>query len=308
MSFVKHAQPKKRWLKVILTIFVILFLGISGCVFSIYSNAKKTVNVEMHHPVPSIDTSITKKKMKNNKQLTMLLLGIDTESSEKGRSDAIVVVSLDPTNDRMQLISIPRDTRTKIIGKGVDDKINHAYAFGGHDMAVATVENFLDIELDYFISVNMDGFKEIVDQLGSITVHNEVSWQDDKYEFNLGPLEMDGDQTMHFVRMRKKDPDGDFGRAKRQRQVIQSIIHKGATITSISKINGIVDILGSNMATNMDFDDVKKLITDYRDTRKHIVDYQIKGTGETIDGIYYLKVDDEEMKKVREMMISNETK
>src|SRR5699024_8173863 len=160
----------------------------------------------------------------------------------------------------MQLVSIPRDTRVPIIGKGFDDKINHAYAFGGNDMSVATVESFLDLELDYYVSLNMDGFQELVEQLDGITVYNDMAWKDSKYDFGFGPIEMDGDKTMSFVRMRKQDPSGDFGRTKRQRQVIQGIVEKGASVGSITKINGVIDILGNNMATNMDFDDMKKLL------------------------------------------------
>src|SRR5699024_11327055 len=102
---------------------------------------------------------------------------------------------------------------------GVEDKINHAYAFGGTDMAVATVEEFLGIELDYYVHLNMKGMQELVDEIGPITVNNEVEWSDEKYDFPKGPVEMNGDKTLHFVRMRKQDPDGDFGRTKRQRQV-----------------------------------------------------------------------------------------
>src|SRR5699024_8739364 len=68
---------------------------------------------------------------------------------------------------------------------------------------------------------------------------------------------MDGDKTMEFVRMRKQDPEGDAGRTKRQRMVLQGIIDKGAKVESVGNINGLIDILGNNMSTNMDFDDMK---------------------------------------------------
>src|SRR5690625_871709 len=153
----------------------------------------------MHDPVESIELDLTKKKVKATEPLNILLMGIETEESDKGRSDALMVLSLDPREDKMQLVSIPRDTRTTIVGKGKEDKINHAYAFGGADMTVATVEEFLDVEMDYYVRMNMSGLQELVDQLGGITVGNDIAWQDDKYEFGFGPTEMDGDKTMHFV-------------------------------------------------------------------------------------------------------------
>jgi len=300
-------KPKRTWLKVTLIVVAVLVLSVGGYVLSIYNNAKSTVNDKMHEAVDTIDTSVTKKKVAATEQLNILLLGIDAQSGESGRSDALMVLSLDPKNDKMQLISIPRDTRTYIVGKDFDDKINHAYAFGGPDMSIATVENFLDIELDYYVSMNMKGFKELVDQLGTITVYNDIAWSDGTYDFGFGPTEMDGDKTMSFVRMRKQDPEGDFGRTKRQRQVVQGIVNQGATVGSVTKINGLIDVLGNNMATNLDFDDMKDLLADYRNTVKKFEDYQMKGTGTNIDGIYYLLVEEDEVQKVRGMIAGEES-
>src|SRR5690625_2647215 len=171
-----------------------------------------------------------------------------------------MIMQLQPNDDAMTIVSIPRDARTEIIGKGFDDKINHAYAFGNPEnraeMSVATVENFLNIDLDYYVSINMDGLVELVDELGTITVDNDVAWSDSKYDFPLGRIEMDGDKTMAFVRMRKKDSQGDFGRTKRHRKVIEGILREGASVGSVPKFGSMIDVLGVNMETNMDFDDM----------------------------------------------------
>lgn len=299
----RHNKPRRLWLKIPLVLILLFILGVGGYAYSIYNNAKKTVNDKMHEPVDTIDTSVAKKKIKATEPLNILLMGIDSHSSEKGRSDALMILSLNPKTDTLQLVSIPRDARTTIVGKGIEDKINHAYAFGGTDMAIATVENFLDIELDYYVRMNMDGLMELVDELGSITVNNEIAWNDGKYDFTEGPVEMDGEKTMAFVRMRKKDPSGDFGRTKRQRQVVQGIIEKGASVGSITKIDSMIDIFGNNMATNMDFDDMKKIFGGYKDTRKNYKEYMMEGTGQKIDGIYYLIVPNEEVQKVHQMIV-----
>lgn len=303
MSRIKNRKMRKRkWITIPLISLLLLGLIIGGYFLFIYYNAKTTVNDKMFEPVQSIDTNVTKKKIKASEPLHILLLGIDAETGDKGRSDALMILSLDPKKETMQLISIPRDTRTMIVGKGFEDKINHAYSFGGVDMAIATVENFLDIELDYYVRINMQGLKHLVDHLGTIQVYNEIAWSDGKYDFPMGPLDMDGDQTMHFVRMRKQDPAGDFGRTKRQRQVIAGIVDRGASVASVSKIDGVIKILGNNMATNLDFDDMKRLLFDYSNTRKNFVDYQMQGTGAMIDNIYYLIVDDAEIQKVKGML------
>lgn len=295
-------KSKKLWLKIPLIVILVLILGVGTYAYSVYNNAKKTVNDKMHDPVESIDLGQAKDKIKAAEPLNILLMGVDTRENDKGRSDALMVLSLDPEKDTMQLVSIPRDTRTTIVGKGKEDKINHAYAYGGSDMTIATVEEFLDVDMDYYVRMNMSGLQELVDQIGGITVGNDIAWQDGKYNFDFGPTKLDGDKTMHFVRMRKQDPNGDFGRTKRQRQVIQGIVDKGASVGSITKISGLIDIMGNNMATNMDFDDMKKLLSGYKDTRKNVVNYQMQGSGTKIDGVYYMIVDEEEIAKVHKMI------
>lgn len=295
-------KPRRLWLKIPILIILLLVLGIGAYAYSVYHNAKTTVNDQMHDPVESIDTGLTKKKLNETETLNVLLLGIDAHENEAGRSDAIMVMNLNPKTDEMKIVSIPRDARTEIIGKGFDDKINHAYAFGGAEMSIETVENFLDIDVDYYVTINMDGLVELVNELGTITVSNDVVWADGKYDFPKGVIEMDGDKTMSYVRMRKKDPNGDFGRTTRHRKVIEGILQEGATVGSVPKFSSLVDILGNNMSTNMDFDDMKKLFSGYKDTRRNVEEYMINGSGQKIDGIYYLIVPDEEVQKAHNIL------
>lgn len=300
----KRARKKKKWTvwKTLIVIALIFILAVLGYVLAVYLHAKNTVNSEMHSPVKAIDTSIGKDKLKNKDTLNILLLGIDAEENENGRSDAMMVLTIDSKDDRMQIVSIPRDTRTEIIGKGIQDKINHAYAFGGAEMSIDTIEAFLDMDVDYYVSMNMAGFKSLVDELGTITVNSDMEWSDGKYDFNFGKNEMDGDKTMAYVRMRKQDPTGDFGRNKRQRQVIEGIINQGASVASVPKITSLVSILGENMSTNLDMDDMQKLLLNYQGARKNVSEYQMTGESTKIDGVYYLNVDDAEVQKVHDMI------
>src|SRR5690625_201280 len=295
-------KPRRLWLKIPLIIIILLVLGIGGYAFTVYQNAKSTVNDKMHDPVETIDTDLTKKKLQDTEKINVLLLGIDAEDNQEGRSDAIMVMQLDPEDDSISIVSIPRDTRTEIVGQGIQDKINHAFAFGGAEMSIATVEELLDIDLDYYVSINMDGLVELVNELGTITIHNDIAWSEKGYDFTEGKMVMDGDQTKAFVRMRKQDPSGDFGRTQRQRKVIEGIINEGAQVGSVPKFSSMMDILGTNMSTNIDFDDMKTLFGSYRDTRRDISEHMIEGSGQTIDGIYYLIVPDEEIQKAHDIL------
>lgn len=299
-------QKKKRnwWVLTPLIVIGVIILSIGLYAAYIFNGVKQNIDGEMYEAVTSIDPKMTQKKIKERENLNILLLGIDSESSDSGRSDAVIVMTLKPGEDEMQMISIPRDTRAPIVGRGTIEKINHAYAYGGADMAIETVESFLGINLDYFVRINMSGLAELVDELGTVTVNNELDFSQGGYNFPIGPVELNGDMTLSYVRMRKQDPKGDFGRTDRQRKVIEGIINEGATVANATRIVELTDILGKNMGTNMEFNDMVSLMSHYRHTRRNVSNYQVQGSGTTIDGIYYYVVSDEEIAKVRAMIDS----
>lgn len=297
-------RKKRRWLVITGIILLMLIFGVGGYVYSIYHNARQTVNEQMKTEVPSIDIVRTKEKVEEKEKLNILLLGVDKRPGDRGRSDTMIILTLDPIANKMQMISIPRDTRTLIVGKGFEDKINHAYAFGGPDMSVATVENMLNIDIDYYVEINMEGLVDLVDAVGGITVYNDLDWHSNGVHYKSGELHLNGKQALGYVRMRKQDPQGDFGRTKRQRQVIEAIIKKGISIASVPKIHDMIDILGDNVATNMDFNDMQNLLMNYRNAAQNTETYMLQGQGTRINGIYYYIVPEEELAKVHEMIAS----
>ncbi|WP_117149555.1 MULTISPECIES: LCP family protein [Paraliobacillus] len=298
----RQKNKKNRWWKITLLVVGLFVLIGGGYLISFYMNVKDTVNNDLHESVTAIDNDVTKEKMASNSPLNILLLGVDERENDRGRSDTMIVLTLDPSNERMQMVSIPRDTRTEIIGHGTVDKINHSYAFGGSNMSVDTVENFLDIEIDYYVRVNMEGLQQLVDSVNGVSVTNTLAFTNGSYEFPEGEQELDGREALAYVRMRKDDPQGDVGRNERQRQVIEGVISKGASFSGVSKINEILSVLGENVSTNMDFSDMSAMVTDYRGARKDIETYQITGEGTTIDGIWYLQVPDEEVQKTHDLI------
>ena len=124
----------------------------------------------MHQPVDISDRREEVISIKNQDPFSVLVLGVDEQKDDIGRSDSMIIITVNPNVESIKMLSIPRDTRTEIVGNGTEEKINHAYARGGVEMAIATVENFLDLPIDYYVKVNMDGFKEIIDALDGVTV------------------------------------------------------------------------------------------------------------------------------------------
>lgn len=287
---------------ILASIVVIFLLGLGGYAYYVYHSVKKTAE-QMHEPnvneEPPPEVNITG----NPKPISILLMGVDQRKGDPGRTDTLIVITLNPSKEKMMMISIPRDTRTEIIGKGKMDKINHAYAFGGTKMSIDTVENFVGIPINYYIRVNMKALEELVDAVGGITVQNNVDWYDEGYykkgyHYKKGSITLDGPQSLGYVRMRHLDPQGDFGRNERQRKVITAIIDKASNISSVTRITNILHALGKNVKTNMTFDEMMNIQKNYRNSQNHITQYEVHGNGERINGIYYLVVPEEERVKI----------
>lgn len=304
----KHKKKTKRkWIFLTPLILLALIIGfIAIYAANVLSDVKESVNKNMYESVSTdvIDSENTKNKIARKDNINVLLLGIDSDSDTTGRSDAIIVMSLKPKQEKIQLVSIPRDTRTTIVGRGTEDKINHAYAFGGSDMTIATVEKLLEIEIDYFARVNMDGLKEVVDLVGPISINNHLAFSQGGDSFATGDINLTGSQAMNYVQMRKEDPNGDFGRTERQRKVIEGIVRSGAKIKNVTRIAEMIDVLGNNVSTNMQFEDMTNLFNNYRRTINNFENYQVQGKGTMINNIYYLNVSDEEINKVHQLIES----
>ena len=227
------------------------------------------------------------------------MLGVDERSGDRGRSDTMIVLTVNPENNSVKMLSIPRDTRTEIVGHGTVDKINHAYAFGGVEMSIATVENFLDIPIDYYMQINMEGFKDIVDAVGGVTVNNDLDFTYEGVHFTKGQIDLDGEKALKYSRMRYEDPRGDFGRQLRQRQIIQEVLNEGASLSSLTNYNDIFTALGKNVKTNVTFAEMVDIQKNYKDAVKNVEQMTISGSGTKINGIYYLIVSDEEKQRVQ---------
>ena len=163
-------------------------------------------------------------------------------------------------------------------------------------------EDYLGIDIDYFIAMNMDGLAELVDSIGAVTVYNDVSWSDGYDDFPKGEILLNGEKTISFVRMRKQDPEGDYGRTARQRKVIYALIEKGAELGTITKLSDVTKVLGENMKTNMEFNDMKSLLFDYSSTRLHRHEYMLEGEETKINDIFYVVVPEEEIKTVYQLL------
>jgi polyisoprenyl-teichoic acid--peptidoglycan teichoic acid transferase len=292
-------KKNRKWLRItgIVLLAILVIGGIYG--FSVYNSLKNAVET-MHQPLDRKTDKRTEPLALSKRQpFSVLMLGVDERKGDKGRSDTIIVLTVNPKKGSVKMLSIPRDTRTEIVGKGTMDKINHAYAFGDIPMSMNTVEKFLDIPIDYYMKVNMEGFKDIVDAVGGVTIQNDLDFTSGKYHFPKGEIHLNGDKALSYSRMRHDDPRGDFGRQTRQRQIIQAILHEGASVSSLKNYNNIFAALGKNVKTNLTFDEMVEIQKNYKSAANNVTQMEIKGKGERINNIYYLIDSPEEIQRVQ---------
>lgn len=290
----RRARKKSRWVT-----RSMVFLFLAGVVYLVilFPKASNTLD-EIHQPIAREASPMREEKvvLEEKNPISVLLLGVDEREDDRGRSDTMIVLTINPTDNSTKMVSIPRDTYTEIVGLDKLDKINHAYAFGGIDMSLDTTEKLLDIPIDYVVQLNMEGFKDVIDALDGITVDNAFAFDD----FKKGELTLTGDQALDFVQMRKQDPNGDFGRQDRQKQVIQSIMSEAVSATTLFNYPKIFDALGNNVKTNMEFSEMIDIQKNYRSASTNVEQLVFeKGYGETIGGIWYYMMDQEELSAVK---------
>lgn len=243
-------------------------------------------------------------KIDSRKPFALLFIGVDRRQGDRGRADALILAAINPQKRSTVMVSIPRDTRTRLVSAAHEreDKINHSYAFDGVSGTVATVEQFLNVSIDYYIQADMEGFKEVVDSLGGVHVHNDLAFTYERHTFDEGVLFLTGEDALKFVRMRYDDPKGDLGRGDRQKAVMRAMVDRMLEIGGIGKLSAIFDEWTKHVKTNMTFDDWKTLALHYRDAAETIGIEHMAGRGEMISGIYYYQVSEQERTRISQLL------
>lgn len=290
----------KKIFAIIFGIILVLFLAVVGMGAKLYWDVSKSIDKTYE----TVERSKKSQVNLNNKEpFSVLLLGIDTGDDgrvEQGRSDTTIVATVNPRDKQTTLVSLARDTYVDIPGQGKQDKLNHAYAFGGASLAMDTVENYLNIPINHYVSINMAGLKELVNAVGGIEVNNNLTFSQDGYDFTIGKISLDGEQALSYSRMRYEDPNGDYGRQERQRKVIEGIVQKVLSLNSVSNYQEILTAVSDNMKTDLSFDDMKKIALDYRSAFGKVKQDQLQGTGFMQDGVSYQRVDEQELTRVQQ--------
>lgn len=225
----------------------------------------------------------------------IVVLGVDERPSEEdtGRSDTLFVVMLDTDGDNVSLLSVPRDTRVKIPGYGWD-KINHAFAFGGHKLTQETTEELLGIRINNYVMIDFKGFKGLVDAIGGVDIEVEkpMSYYDewDGFTIDLAPgmQHMDGEKAIQYVRYR--DEEGDIGRIRRQQKFLRAVYNKVTSVEIISHLPALVKQANQMIDTDLSLSDMMDLaqaMHGMMEKQGSLHTATVPGLPEYIDGVSY---------------------
>jgi LCP family protein required for cell wall assembly len=212
-------------------------------------------------PVPSPLTSPNSNEP-TAKAFNVLLLGVDARNNEQSRSDVIIVVRVIPGERKINMVSVPRDTRVEINGIGWT-KINHAHILGeleggntaGTKAAIKAVSNLMEIPINYYVKTNFQGFENFIDMVGGVDVHieSDMLLRASNVTLHKGNQHMDGNMALALVRERWAFADGDFGRQSEQAQILRNVAEELLKPEHIPQIAELLtklkkDILDTNFS------------------------------------------------------------
>ena len=228
--------------------------------------------------------------------INIALFGIDAEDGGVGRSDSIIIATIDTTHKKFKLTSIMRDSYVTIEGHG-DDKINHAYAFGGPQLAIKTLNENFDLNIDDFVAVNFTTLPKIIDMLGGVTI--DITSEEVSHIPGIdtaGTYTLTGEQALAYSRIRYAS-GGDYVRTDRQRTVLSKVFEKVLSINFTQYPSLLSEILPM-VQTNLDYSEILNLgnevlkmgVTTLEQERFPRDGYC---EGKMIDKIYYLTFDKE---------------
>ncbi|WP_238704071.1 LCP family protein [Companilactobacillus mishanensis] len=276
----------KKFLKFLL-MFVLVFVGFCLLVaFAFYrmnENALGAMNTSAESVSNKIDT---------DQPFSILLLGADTGAdgrTDRGNSDTIMLVTVNPHKDKVSICSIPRDTMAEIADQKSPNvqKINAAYNIGTSPVAKDTVSNLLNVPVDYTVAINMEALEKTVNFVGGIDVNSNMKVSYDGITVPKGKSHLNGIEALTYSRMRYQDPNGDYGRQLRQQQILEQIVGKLKQPQYLFRMPQLLKSLGPDVNTDLTSTQIAEIPIRYHSTDKNVSSEQMKEKTAWINGSSY---------------------
>ncbi|MBQ1509604.1 MAG: LCP family protein [Selenomonadaceae bacterium] len=292
----RNERKKKTIWPWILALTCFLCAAIAGAMFASSSLLDK----------PKEQNTLKKEELLTAKdKATIMIMGVDEREDDVGRSDTLMIATIDPDLEKAALLSIPRDTRVKIQKHGYD-KINAAFAYGGEKLTQQTVEDFLGTNIDYYIIINTRSFVKIIDALGGIDInvekrmYYEDPWDDDGgllIDLKPGLQHMDGKTAVTYVRYR--DEEGDIGRIERQQKFMKACMEQLTSPSILPKLPTIIQEVMDSVKTNLSMRQLLEFAGTLKSAQKYgLRTEMVPGRPLYIEGISYWIPDIAKMRSI----------
>lgn len=310
-------SKKKVIVLVIIFVILLIFGSVGGFVWSKLSKInyeaidknELEVNSDIYNELSS---ELSKSEFSSI--VNIALFGSDSrdlENEADGRSDSIMIASINPTKNSIKLISIPRDTYVTVAGHG-KTKINHAYAYGGEQLSIKTINSNFGLDITQYVTINFEGLINVINNVGGIqlTISKDEMTQINRYlseSYKIsgktyaeltqyGTVTLNGEQAL--AHSRNRTTGNDFTRANRQRDVLIALFNKVSKMEK-TKILSLIDSFLHEVKTNVNVTSYMGLLTDVlaniNDYKNNIISVQVPSTdyasGQMIDGVYYFVSD-----------------
>lgn len=302
------AKSKNRRRKSAAIIFIIalIFIFIVSAIVGVFLAVSNFFGSDNERKSSQLNSGNETKIVATDK-MTVMIMGVDERSDDVGRSDTLMIATIDPKKDTVSLLSIPRDTRVHM-GKYGWDKINAAYAYGGRKLTQNTVENFLDADIEHYVLINTRSFPKIIDAIGGVDIDVEKrmyyvdEWDDALpgglvIDLQKGQQHLNGETAMAYVRYR--DEEGDIGRIRRQQKFVQAVLNQLTSPTILPHIPSIIREALNAFETDLSFRDIIAVANALKTSHSTgLKTEMVQGSPTVIDGINYWIPDIEQARTV----------
>lgn len=293
-----RTRRRRRTLTIVAVAVAVVLLGGAVAAFAWYEGLDRAI-----HPVsPDTPTiaNVLAKPPAPGKPFYMVIMGVDTRPGEQvARSDTLILAYVDPGRKRITTMSIPRDTRVTIQGRG-KAKINEAMELGGPKKVIETVKDFTGLPITHYAYINFDGFKDIVDAVGGVDIYVPVAI-DDIYAAGHHPTfqripkgwnHFDGGHALTFVRARHQFADQDFTRMKNQQTFMKALAKKAMSVRNPATLAGLANSAAKNVNTDMSIPEIIGLARSFQGMDdKMFQSVTMPGHATYVNGVSVVEVD-----------------
>ncbi|WP_236154623.1 LCP family protein [Lactobacillus delbrueckii] len=305
---VGRRKKRNKAMRIFWSVLAVILVAIGGFALYEYNTVKNAADTAYRSGgLGDAENGSKNSVISNSKPIAILLMGTDTGAlgrTYKGRTDSIMVAVLNPKTKKTTLVSFERDQQVNLpdYPENSPSKLNAAYAYGNAKELAKVLKKYYNIPINAYVLINMGGLKTIVNKVGGVDIAPILSFSYEGYTFTKGKTtHMDGAKALAYSRMRYDDPEGDYGRQKRQRQVLSALLKKAESATTLLN-SSFISSLSKQVQTDLTFSDMTSMAKSYLAATKDLKTDYTHGTGYMQDGVSYQKISVSERQRISDLI------